>query len=90
MSPIDPTHRADPGHWPEPRRRPPQEPRRFRLSPPKPATPLPPAPLTAIPALLEPATELTSPVALRISFYAEHQPLATPAPPAGTRWDVSV
>jgi hypothetical protein len=90
MSLIDPAHRADLGHWPEPRRRPTREPRRFKLAAAPKADALPPAPLTAIPALLEPATELCSPVALRISFYAEHQPLATPEAPAGTRWDVSV
>jgi hypothetical protein len=86
MSLIDPAHRADPGHWPDPRHRRRRDHAAFRLDP----RPLPPAPLTALPSLLEPATPEPPLPALRIAFYAAHQPLATPEPPPGSRWDVSV
>jgi hypothetical protein len=89
MSLIDPTQRADLGHWPDRPRKDRHERRPFTLAERPQPDLLPPAPLTALPALLEPAP-LTPGPNLRISFYAEHQPLAAPEPGPGSCWDVSV
>ncbi|MDB5101946.1 MAG: hypothetical protein JWM80_6367 [Cyanobacteria bacterium RYN_339] len=90
MSLIDPTQRADLGYWPERRPKDRRERGPFKLADRRQPDALPPAPLAVLITQVEPVEPAPTLPNLRITFYAEHQPLATPEPRPGTCWDVSV